>query len=177
MDDNKVETLEDLCNYVAKSSKTIYVREQVNGVWCSVALGDLPGYLAIQHAMDFVLDGRIPVRIKEGGKIDQYTKGEWKANGTFVEMDTTPICSTSSVNNLPRDEAMGNAYLLAAAVNGCQEVNPENPMAVAESIKEMYEALKGLLEGLDNPMRIPAFELVDKASLALAKAEGKETSV
>jgi len=35
----------------------------------------------------------------------------------------------------------------------------------------MYEALKNLLVGLDNPMRIPAFELVDKASLA--KAEGK----
>ena len=41
-----------------------------------------------------------------------------------------------------------------------------------ELISDMYEALKNLLEGLDNPMRIPAFELVDKASLALAKAEG-----
>ena len=43
-----------------------------------------------------------------------------------------------------------------------------------ETFREMYEALKNLLVGLDNPMRIPSFELVDKASLALAKAEGRE---
>ena len=35
-----------------------------------------------------------------------------------------------------------DAHLISAAVNACQSVNQDNPMAVAESIKDMYEALK-----------------------------------
>ena len=41
--------------------------------------------------------------------------------------------------------AEANASLIVATVNTCASVNPDNPMAVAKSIKEMYEALKELL--------------------------------
>ncbi len=68
------------------------------------------------------------------------------------------------------------AHLIAAAVNACQSVNPDNPMAVAESIKFMYEALKEITElaprdKLRLPYAIAAVEIADKA---LAKAEGRE---
>jgi len=60
-----VETLEDLCKYIEEYSKTIYVREQLNGVWCSVAMGDLPGHLAIKHAMRLITAGRVPCRLRD----------------------------------------------------------------------------------------------------------------
>ncbi|KKL76917.1 hypothetical protein LCGC14_2040060, partial [marine sediment metagenome] len=41
-------------------------------------------------------------------------------------------------------EFIANAHLIAAAVNACIKLNPDNPMAVAESISEMCEALKNL---------------------------------
>ncbi len=56
--------------------------------------------------------------------------------------------------------------LARTAVNQCHAINPANPMAVAESIKEMYEALrkiascKGLAPG----------DCVDIAQKVLAKA-------
>ena len=41
------------------------------------------------------------------------------------------------------------------------------------TFRVLYEALKDLLDGLGNPMQIPPYELVEKASQALSKAEGK----
>lgn len=38
--------------------------------------------------------------------------------------------------------SQANANLIVSAINGCVSVNPENPQVVAESIKDMYEALK-----------------------------------
>lgn len=46
------------------------------------------------------------------------------------------------------------ANLIAAAVNGCISVNPDNPQVVAESIKDMYEALKTLDEMIDRGIPI-----------------------
>jgi hypothetical protein len=37
-----------------------------------------------------------------------------------------------------------NSKLIVEAVNACKEVNQDNPQAVAESIKDMYEALKSI---------------------------------
>ena len=114
----------------------------------------------------------------------KWTKGNWRVVDEYLEINQLPRTAIMAFEdeaekNICRlslrspEEELANAHLIAAAVNGCQAVNPDNPMAVAEAIQEMYKALKGLLEGLDNPMRVPAFELVDIACLALAKAEGK----
>ena len=82
-----------------------------------------------------------------------------------------------------RKETKANPHLIEAAVNACVSVNPDNPMAVAWSIKEMYEALRAMIEGneLDphNQNRVwqrgtPSTEAILKAFRALAKAEGKE---
>jgi len=57
------ETLEELCDYIAEYSDAIFVREQVNGKWGSYSLRELPSELALKHALRFVKEGRVPVRI------------------------------------------------------------------------------------------------------------------
>lgn len=61
----------------------------------------------------------------------------------------------------------------------CEKINPDNPRAVAESIGDMYEALKELLDfyhlpkgSIDRPYLA---DVVRQAKKALIKAEGKET--
>ena len=111
-----------------------------------------------------------------------YTKGQWIAeaypNGS-IWVRLTEAYAIADVCTAKEDDA----HLIATAVNGCQAVNPDNPMAVAESIKEMYEALQAIRkwllndgeiadDGLTNIMFIKANNL---ASKALAKAEGRQT--
>lgn len=43
-----------------------------------------------------------------------------------------------------------NAALIVAAVNACFAVSPENPLAVAEALPEVVEALRGLVSEFDN---------------------------
>ena len=72
------------------------------------------------------------------------------------------------------ETAKGNADLIVSAVNACQEVNPDNPQVVAESIKDMYEALRAIIQGIDTgEERLGAGrrEIIEQA---LSKAEGKE---
>lgn len=89
-----------------------------------------------------------------------FTKGEWKECGAYVETIKVPICSTCNVNNLPLDEQLANARLIAAA-------------------PDMYEALKLFIERLQYEQKhgwnYPiGLELPSVwAERALAKAEGK----
>lgn len=111
-----------------------------------------------------------------------YTKGEWKARHP-VNNDITiytgeygqGIIKIAQIcEGYPNAEA--NAYLIVATVNGCASINPDNPMAVAESIKDMYEALKKLNHGLLCSRRRIGLRLeegMQLAHFALAKVEGK----
>lgn len=115
-----------------------------------------------------------------------YTKGEW-----YLEEETGLILSIpdgaespTSIASIggsqepltpkPLSEMLANAHLIAAAVNACVNLNPDNPMAVAESISDMYEALKNLRNIYDdlikNSRPLDFWVKVDKA---LAKAGGK----
>jgi len=104
-----------------------------------------------------------------------YTKGEWE----ILEGDEDFIIIDESGNTLCLvpfyKEGEANAHLIAAAVNACQSVNQDNPMAVAESIKDMYEALKALIfqfaVAVDD-VRSKDKEVYEQANEALAKAEG-----
>ena len=101
-----------------------------------------------------------------------YTQGPWTYAG-YVAMHGG-LCITAKRNAVAvlsnkRNEGEGNARLVVAAVNACQEVNAENPLAVAESIKEMYEALKYVINADDSVSP----EIAAVANKALAKAEGK----
>jgi len=112
-----------------------------------------------------------------------YPKGKWEVNkvNTFEEKEVYAIHTYPEPTRIQRvaDVFMeANANLIAAAVNACASVNPDNPMAVAESINDMYEALSELMDALENwttdrqssftPVQI-AF---NAAKPALAKAKG-----
>ena len=112
-----------------------------------------------------------------------YTKGEWQPIQdnkdpnryhiiAFDEDGTNRNVCLLSVRE--PSEHLANAHLIAAAVNACISVNPDNPLAVAESIKDMQEALKDIVADLtdigDCRVTNHSFNL---AAQALAKAEGR----
>ena len=123
-----------------------------------------------------------------------YTKGEWWAE--FIQVPNKqqweiraktehPLLQHIADMGKPTDgsKAEANAHLIAAAVNACISVNPDNPLAVAESIKDMYEALLYIKKLLENHIYKDA-DVVEfggsKLSAereivkVLAKAKGKE---
>lgn len=48
------------------------------------------------------------------------------------------------------DRARANAQLIVAARNACMEINPENPIAVAEALPELLEALRRSLNFMNS---------------------------
>lgn len=66
MDFSEIKTVEDLADYISLYKASIYVRVQVDSEWGSFPLNELPADLAIDHALRFIKEGRIPVRLKEG---------------------------------------------------------------------------------------------------------------
>ena len=55
--------LNELCDYIVKYADSIPVREKVNGEWGSYFLTELPVKLALKHALRFIKEGKIPVRV------------------------------------------------------------------------------------------------------------------
>ena len=114
-----------------------------------------------------------------------YTKGQWEAYLTNKTPPEWTICAgvngeqgiaktvvDDSISILSRK---ANANLIAAAVNACAEVNPENPQAVAESIGDMYEALKSARAMLPTSLPIESIGYKTRLQIdkTLAKADGK----
>jgi len=128
----------------------------------------------------------------------EYTKGEWKAgyNPGVTGPTTpaiTPVCGgkdwpyrtvnigtetiaicpaqdTERNHNPNVKEAEANAHLIVTAVNACQSVNRDNPLAVAESIEDLYEALKVAHREL---LHAQWEDGLDQIEQALARVEGK----
>jgi hypothetical protein len=109
----------------------------------------------------------------------RYTKGQWQAyqlEGDNVSIgavtDQRVVVEVASLNTLLGYNTMvNNALLITTAVNSCQAVNPDCPLSVAESIQEMYEALKALVE--EEFADGPSDNALDRAVQALAKAKEK----
>ena len=106
-----------------------------------------------------------------------HTKGEWTSTLFEVKLGDYTIadcCTNNRPPNIRMVEVEANAHLIAAAVNACQSVNQDNPMAVAESIKDMYELLKELYEHHKyNDVGYAVSLIGQKIETTLAKAEGK----
>ena len=85
-----------------------------------------------------------------------YTKGEWRIHEQAGwEQDDDILIESVQVNPAPKGQkrttpiatmtlfdAEANAHLIAATVNACIKLNPDNPQAVSESIPKLYEACK-----------------------------------
>lgn len=65
MEANDIGTPKELANYISLYKDSIYVREQVDGEWGAYSLTELPANLAIDHALRFIQEQRIPARIRE----------------------------------------------------------------------------------------------------------------
>ncbi len=48
-----------------------------------------------------------------------------------------------------RDDVTLNTRIIVTAVNSCKSINKDNPQLVAESIEEMYQTLKSILNEVD----------------------------
>lgn len=114
-----------------------------------------------------------------------YTKGEWQVVEESQGINQLPRIDIMAIGEQeknicqlsvrPPEETLANANLIAASVNSCISVNPDNPQAVAESIKDMYEALQTVTEYKDelnygNPTALTL--VLKKVYQALDKAEG-----
>jgi len=106
----------------------------------------------------------------------KYTKGDWKVVSSEREVASgerlIANCGgyrANGCNTTVENEA--NADLIATAVNSCIKINPDDPRAVAESIEDMYEALKDLINSLMQGA-IDKYDL-QNARKVLAKAKGE----
>ncbi len=121
-----------------------------------------------------------------------YTKGKWTINTVKPPLYNRNRHEIYADNINPENFVCGmdvysekdgnNAMLIVAAVNACQSVNPENPLAVAESIKDMYEALNHIVSegtrclGIEGEPKRESYNIavVDRlAQIAIMKAEAK----
>jgi hypothetical protein len=77
--------------------------------------------------------------------------GRWIANGFSIyafrnhqisnERKIIDI-SLKDSPDVPIEELQGNIDFCVEAMNQCQQVNPENPLVVAENIKPLYDAVQ-----------------------------------
>ena len=121
----------------------------------------------------------------------EFTKGEWKSrhpvNNDYTvytgEYGAGIVQVAMLFESSPNAEV--NANLIVGAVNACIKLNPENPLAVAQSIGDMYEALKAILPSFDSIVRAEECDhsvgicwcadrnAIFEAKQVLAKAEGR----
>ena len=83
------------------------------------------------------LDGPYTYR-EAGGDMEEYRITGWiggKSERTIAQLGCWK----------DRENTESDANLIVTAVNACISVNPQNPQAVAESIKDVYEALQAIL--------------------------------
>ena len=96
-----------------------------------------------------------------------YTKGEWKV--TYLPQTKQPIVVNESGDLIAAGLGGENAQLIVTAVNACIKVNPGNPLAVAESISDLYEACRAIISS----ETIKDKDNFNQALEALAKVEKK----
>ncbi len=117
-----------------------------------------------------------------GNMFTLYSRGTWEA--VPIGNEFMIRCQRGAMNERValiddsdlwiKDRMEGNAHLIAAAVNACTKVNPNNPMAVAEALSEMYEALKLYQSHQTNTSGHYCWQCAEAINKAVAKAEGKE---
>ncbi|KKL22116.1 hypothetical protein LCGC14_2438630 [marine sediment metagenome] len=105
---------------------------------------------------------------------------DWPVAPVSVGITTIALCPDQENGDTIKPikgTGEANAHLIAAAVNACIKLNPDNPIAAAESIGAVYEALKTLLGAYDfdnGKFEYIHANRISEAQEALAKAEESE---
>jgi len=103
-------------------------------------------------------DGLANLRVKEG---------QWYWDGLAILRAKEGLRDKHILYAHESGVSIEDMYLIVAAVNACIEINPDNPLAIAESIKDTYKALKRIMaKGLTSSSK-------RDGEIALAKAERK----
>jgi hypothetical protein len=119
----------------------------------------------------------------------EYAKGVWRleteplsSGHPNYQIISAQVGQSVFVADCGADEiGEANAKLICTTVNACADLNPDDPMVVSESIKDLYYSLRDLLKLLKNK-KVVAFlnsnslgwslEL-EKAQRAINKVESK----
>ena len=88
----------------------------------------------------------------------EYTREMWGAvkwnqgHGFNIFSNNGLVASVPLATGLKHTmlEAEANANLICQAVNACIELNPQNPLAVAEGIKDVVQVLTWVQEDMDS---------------------------
>jgi len=114
------------------------------------------------------------------------TLGPWKTNapgGFIIRSIKSELArvgysiggfSQGAMSNAPGlSEAQANAALIVAAVNACFAINPSSPLAVAEALPELVEALETIhvrteeyTTATDKERALEAIHEISRAALA-----------
>ena len=108
------------------------------------------------------------------------TDGKWRASTELSGMitvragntDTTADNVIAVIGKYDTDENKDNANLIAAAVNACIKLNPDDPMTVAEAINDMSEALQTAYDRLRGRSYYSDNECVKIIRKAIDRAKG-----
>lgn len=96
---------------------------------------------------------------------------EWEQGGQVIyKADGGSVIATVNYIGM-EDEGKANACLIVSSVNACIKLNPDNPLAVAEGISDLYEALKEITAQFRRVEYLYSKDLfiIEKAEQALAK--------
>jgi hypothetical protein len=97
------------------------------------------------------------------------TKGNWglrEINGGHFIIKVDGI----RIGQIRSECTEDDAQIICDAINACQEVNPNNPLIVAQNIGKMVEALKVMVENCtmmsdDVPYRKQAIEVLKEIGI------------
>jgi hypothetical protein len=94
-----------------------------------------------------------------------FTKGEWIDNGNEIISGLRP---NVGIGGFIED---GDNALAVTAVNACKQINPDNPIAVAEAINDLYQIARELYFKL--PLERVSIVMKRRIAKVLTKALGE----
>jgi hypothetical protein len=124
-------------------------------------------------------------RVYDGTRYSSFSPSLCKFNAT-IERDNKWYCARHDpevikakqdkhyAEFMAKNKANGEMFVVKSiAFDACIKINPDNPKAVAESIVDMYEALKGILDLCNGYAPLDKDFLRGAIQSRLNKAEGK----
>jgi hypothetical protein len=119
----------------------------------------------------------------------EYTKGVWRletkqtsSGHSDYQVISAQVGKSVFIADCGEGEiGAANADLICATVNACADLNPDNPMVVSESIKDLYYSMRELLKLLEskkvanflNSNALGWSLEFERAQRAINKAQGK----